>query len=317
MPDPDAARKAEGPVLRTEAAAGILALIAAGATLAVAAIVLVAFSFRTRDRAKIRDGWIIWGLQFLTMGVILVPAYLGGILFTAVTAVLASLCLLELMRVQKEAVPLAMQVVVVAFGLASFALAHLRPFPALYLSIPLAAAALLVVNLFFPNEPRHLQSAAICFLGLVYIPVFLAHVVLIRKQENGFLVIFFLYGLSEVHDSFAYLFGRMLGKKKIFPNISPNKTWVGSVSGLVAAVAAAIAVNRWVTRFSLAFAAAAVAIIICFTVLGDLVSSKIKRALDVKDFGSLIPRTGGLLDSYDSLVFVTPFVYYLSLLVAS
>jgi CDP-diglyceride synthetase len=296
---------------------GLRALIATGATFAVAAIVLIVFSFRIRDRGKIRDAWTIWAIQFLTMGVILVPAYVGGILFTAVTAVLASLCLLELLRVQKEAVPLAMKMVVLASGLAAFTLAHLRPFPALYLSIPLAAAALLVVNLFSPSGQRHFQSAAQSFLGLVYIPVFLAHVVLIRKQENGFLIIFFLYGLSEIHDSFAYLFGRMLGKKKIFPNISPNKTWVGSISGFVAAVAAAVAVNRWVTRFSLAFAAAAVAVIICFTVLGDLVSSKIKRALGVKDFGSLIPRIGGLLDSYDSLLFAAPFVYYLSLLVAS
>jgi phosphatidate cytidylyltransferase len=147
--------------------------------------------------------------------------------------------------------------------------------------------------------------------------VFLAHVVLIRKQENGFLIVFFMYGLSEIHDSFAYLFGRMLGNKKIFPNISPNKTYVGSISGLVAAVVAGLVVNRWGTRFSLAFAAAAIAIIICFTILGDLVSSKIKRSLGVKDFGSLIPRIGGLLDSYDSLVFIAPFVYYLSLLVAS
>jgi phosphatidate cytidylyltransferase len=304
-------------VLRREAAMGLLALIVSGATFAVAAIVLIVFSLRIRDRGKIRDAWTIWALQFLTMGVILVPAYVGGILFAAVTAVLASLCLLELLRVQKEAVPLAMKVVVVAFGLATFALAHLRPFPALYLSIPLAAAVLLVANLFFPNEHRHLQSAAQCLLGLVYIPVFLAHVVLIRKQENGFLIIFFMYGLSEIHDSFAYLFGRMLGKKKIFPNISPNKTYVGSISGLVAAVVAGLVVNRWGTRFSLAFAAAAIAIIICFTILGDLVSSKIKRSLGVKDFGSLIPRIGGLLDSYDSLVFIAPFVYYLSLLVAS
>ena len=296
---------------------GIVVLIAAGATFAAAAIVLIAFTLWSRDRGKIRDAWIVYALQFLTMGLILIPAYVGGIVFSAVMAILASLCLLELLKVQKEAVPIAMKAVAVAFGLATFALAHFLPFPTLYLSIPLAAAAILVVSLFFPNGHGYLQSAALCVLALVYVPVFLSHIVLIRKQNNGFLIIFFMYGLSEIHDSFAYLFGRMLGKKKIFPNLSPGKTWVGFISGILAAVTAGLVVNFTVTRFSTAFAATVIPTIICFTILGDLAGSKIKRALSVKDFGSLIPRTGGVLDAYDNLLFIAPFVYYLSVLVGS
>lgn len=291
---------------------GLVALIAAGATFAAAAIVLIAFTLRFGDSSKIRDAWTIYALQFLTMGAVLIPAYVGGIVFTAVIAILATLCLLEFLRVQKEAVPIAMKAAAVGFGLATFALAHFFPFPALYLSIPLAAATIFVMNLFFPNGHGYLQSAAQCVLGLVYIPVFLSHLVLIRKLDSGFLLIFFMYGISEVNDSFAYLFGRMLGRKKIFPNISPNKTSVGLFSGIVAALIVGFVANLTVTRFSITFAATAVPTIICLTILGDLVSSKIKRALGVKDFGSLIPRTGGVLDSYDSLLFIAPFVYYLS-----
>jgi phosphatidate cytidylyltransferase len=296
---------------------GLAALIAVGAGFAAAALVLVAFTVRFGISDKIRDTWILYALQFLTMGLILVPAYVGGILFSVVMAVLASLCLLEFLRIQKEGVPAAMKAVAVAFGLATFALAHFRPFPALYLSIPLAAATMLVVSLFFPSGHRYLQSVAQCVLGLVYIPVLLSHIVLIRKQDNGFLIILFMYGLSEIHDSFAYLFGRMLGRKKIFPNISPNKTCVGFFSGILAAMVAGVVVNLTVTRFCIGFAVAVIPTIICFTILGDLVSSKIKRGLGVKDFSSLVPRTGGVLDSYDSLLFIAPFVYAVSTLVPS
>lgn len=274
---------------------GLVALIAVGATFAVAAIALAVLSLLAGDRAKVRDAWTVYALQFLTMGVILVPAYVGGILFTVVVALLAGLCLLEFLGAQKDAVPIAMKVTAVAFGAGTCVLAHLRPFPELYLAIPLAAAALLAVSLFLTNERRHLHSLSASMLGLVAIPVFLSHAILIRKLDNGFLVLFFMYGLSEIHDSFAYLFGKMLGRKRIFPNISPNKTYVGFASGIVAATAAGIALNLTVTRFSAAYAAAAIAVIITFTILGDLASSKIKRFLGVKDFGRLLPRTGGCM----------------------
>lgn len=295
---------------------GVIALIAVGAAFAAAAVVLIAFTVLSRDRDKMRDTWIVYALEFVTMGVILVPAYVGGIVFSAVVGILASFCLLEFLGIQKEAVPAAMKVVTVALGLATFALAHFYSFPTLYLSIPVAAATLLVASLFFPNEQRYLHSTALCVMGLVYVPVFLSHLVLIRKLNNGFLIILFMYGISEIHDSFAYLFGRMLGRKKIFPNISPNKTWAGSIGGIVAAVTTGLIVNLTVTRFSLAFAATVVPTIIIFTILGDLVGSKIKRALGVKDFGSLVPRTGGVLDAYDNLLLIAPCVYCLSLLVA-
>ena len=295
---------------------GLVALIAVGATFAVAAIALAILSLFAGERTKVREAWTVYALQFLTMGAILVPAYLGGIVFTAVVTLLASLCLLEFLGIQKDAVPIAMKVTAVAFGAGTCLLAHFRPFPDLYLTIPLAAAAMLVVSLFYTNERRHFQSVSASILGLICIPVFLSHAILIRKLDNGFLVLFFMYGLSEIHDSFAYLFGKMLGKKRIFANISPNKTYVGFSSGIVAATVAGIALNLTVTHFSPAYAAAAVALIIAFTILGDLASSKIKRFLGVKDFGNLLPRTGGVYDCYDSLVFTAPFVYYLSLLVA-
>jgi phosphatidate cytidylyltransferase len=300
-------------VLRSATAnPGLAALVASGAVFATAAAVLGVATVLVRDRAKVRDAWTVYGLQFLTMGAILVPAYVGGIVFTAAVAAIAALALLELLGVQKEPVPVAMKVAAVAFGTATCVLATYLPFPALYLTVPLAASALLVANLFFPNDPRHLQGLSSSLLGIVYVPVFLSHLLVLRKLDGGFMIVFFMYGLAEVNDSFAYLLGKLLGRKKIFPSISPNKTWVGFASGIVVAAVAGFAANATLIHFPAAFAAAVVPTIICCTVLGDLVSSKIKRDLGVKDFGSLIPRTGGVLDCYDSLVFISPFVYFVA-----
>lgn len=295
---------------------GLIALIASGAVFAAAAVVLGVATLFARDRTKVRDGWTVFGLQFLTMGAILVPGYVGGIVFAAALAAIATLAVLELLRVQREPVPLAMKLVAVASGAASCALAHFLPFPFLYLPVPLTVAALLVASLFLPSGEANRQGVSASLLGAVYVPVFLSHAILIRKLEGGFLLLFFMYGLAEVHDSFAYLMGKLLGRKKIFPNISPNKTWAGFLSGILCAAVAGFAANAALIRYRPAFAAAAIAVIVCFTILGDLASSKVKRNLGVKDFGSLIPRTGGVLDSYDSLVFVSPFVYWLALLVA-
>ena len=172
------------------------------------------------------------------------------------------------------------------------------------------------MSLFLTNERRHLQSLSASILGLVAIPVFLSHAILIRKLDNGFLVLFFMYGLSEIHDSFAYLFGKMLGRKRIFPNISPNKTYVGFASGIVAATAAGIALNLTVTRFSAAYAAAAIAVIICFHDPGrpgELQDQEVSRC---QGFRQPASANGGGARLLRQPRVHSPFVYYLSLLVA-
>ena len=129
-------------------------------------------------------------------------------------------------------------------------------------------------------------------------------------MENGFLLIFFLYAIAEVNDAFAYLWGSCFGKKKIFPNISPNKTYAGFFGGILTTLAFAMLLNHFITQFSLLYGFAAAMIIVIFTILGDLLSSKIKRAFDVKDFSHLIPKVGGILDAYDALIFASP-VFFL------
>jgi len=132
---------------------------------------------------------------------------------------------------------------------------------------------------------------------------------------DGFQLVFFMYGVSEINDSFAYAVGKFMGRKKIFPNISPNKTYVGFLGGIFFACLFAAAINLFVTRFSFPFTVAATVVIIGFSIIGDLVGSNIKRAVEVKDFSKIIPGSGGVLDVYDTLIFISPFIFFLSILI--
>jgi phosphatidate cytidylyltransferase len=110
-------------------------------------------------------------------------------------------------------------------------------------------------------------------------------------------------------DSFAYVFGNLLGKTKLFERISPKKSWEGFIGGLISTVAISfllayfnpeIATIHWVVI--------AVLIVVCGS-LGDLTESLLKRSLNVKDSGSILPGHGGMLDRFDGLLLSAPFVF--------
>ncbi|MBQ4105337.1 MAG: phosphatidate cytidylyltransferase [Clostridia bacterium] len=120
-------------------------------------------------------------------------------------------------------------------------------------------------------------------------------------------------------DSAAYFTGSFIGKKKLCPNISPNKTVEGAIGGMLGAVAgmmlAGLVFQFIVYRnMSVNYLALLVIGIYCsvVSILGDLVFSVIKRDCNIKDYGSIMPGHGGLLDRFDSVIFCAPFVYFIS-----
>ena len=121
---------------------------------------------------------------------------------------------------------------------------------------------------------------------------------------------------TSASDTGAYAVGRLIGRHKMTPALSPNKTWEGAAGGLIASVAAMLAVGALlelgVPTWQHAVVAAAVAVA---AQLGDLFESFLKRRADAKDSGSIMPGHGGLLDRIDSILFALPAVYYLLTLV--
>ena len=128
-------------------------------------------------------------------------------------------------------------------------------------------------------------------------------------------LLFTLAGTSA-SDTGAYAVGRLIGRHKMTPSLSPNKTWEGAAGGLIASVAAMLAVGALLELGVASWQHAVVAVVVAVVAqLGDLFESFLKRRADAKDSGSIMPGHGGLLDRIDSILFALPAVYYLLTLV--
>ena len=128
-------------------------------------------------------------------------------------------------------------------------------------------------------------------------------------------LIVLVFCLLWANDIFAYLTGRLLGRHKLFPRISPGKTWEGSVGGLVFTIIAVTIFGHYAEWLPISAAVGLAAIAVIFGTLGDLCESMLKRQAGVKDSGKLIPGHGGILDRFDSVMFSVPFIFvYLLLL---
>ena len=128
-------------------------------------------------------------------------------------------------------------------------------------------------------------------------------------------LIVLIFCLLWANDIFAYLTGKLLGKHKLFPRISPGKTIEGSLGGLVFTVIAMVVFAHYAEWLPIVDGIGMAAIAVVFGTLGDLSESMLKRQAGVKDSGKLIPGHGGILDRFDSVMFSVPFIFvYLLLL---
>lgn len=148
--------------------------------------------------------------------------------------------------------------------------------------------------------------------GVLYVGVLGAHVVLLRFVPDGGSWLIIASAITACSDSGAYFVGKAIGKKKLCPNISPNKTLEGAVGGVLCGLAGAVlfallllpAVN-WL------FLGGAAVFLAIAGIAGDLTESIIKRGTATKDSGHCLGGHGGILDRVDSLLFVCPILYYL------
>ncbi len=134
----------------------------------------------------------------------------------------------------------------------------------------------------------------------------------IISNSKGIYYLLLLLNFSSVCDMGAYFAGSFLGKHKLCPNISPKKTVEGAIGGIISSLIVSVIIslcfgeNIWIT----------LAITVPFCILGmigDLFASAIKRSVDLKDYGKLIPGHGGILDRVDSIIMISPLMYILIL----
>ncbi len=168
-------------------------------------------------------------------------------------------------------------------------------------------AALLIYEL-YGKQKDPLSHLAYTILGQCYIalPVSLLNMVAFQQNNEGVtyypLLILALFVFIWINDSGAYLVGILIGKHRLFPRISPKKSWEGFFGGLFFTAAGSLVFAHFEPAIPVYHWIALSLIIVIFGTWGDLVESLIKRTLDVKDSGNSLPGHGGFLDRFDSLL---------------
>ncbi len=170
----------------------------------------------------------------------------------------------------------------------------------------------------YSDRPGKFTPVQQFLIGLFYLGGGCIFLTMIPYKDEVFAkyLIMGIFILIWVNDSFAYLTGKMLGRHKLFPSVSPKKTIEGTIGGLVFAIIAAYFLGLWAPVLRPSEWMALAVVLVSMGSIGDLIESKLKRQAGVKDSGAILPGHGGMLDRLDSLVFAAPFAY-LTLIVLS
>lgn len=251
--------------------------------------------------------------------------YLGGWVLAALLAVCAMLAARELFRMAelKRAFPIGW----VGIGGAALliALSAVAPERGVDTGLPNAGIVLILLAALtaaiwqrgVAGEP--LLSVAVTFFGAVYpallaFALFLRHLPGVESALHGTAILLFPVVLTWLSDTFAYFAGRLWGKRKLIPRVSPGKTVAGALGAVIGTPLAAVGYALFLQRFAtwrpelMEAALFGVAVSMAAQV-GDLAESLLKRDVGVKDSGKLLPGHGGALDRFDSLFFTLPLGY--------
>jgi phosphatidate cytidylyltransferase len=189
--------------------------------------------------------------------------------------------------------------------------------------IPVYIFLLLPMRMVLIGETKDfLRAAATLDWGIMTLVFGISHVaylLMLPQQSNsrasGAGLVLFLVFLTQFNDVAQYLWGKSLGRHKIIPKVSPNKTWEGFFGGVATTMLLAFALSGWLTPMRWQWALAAGLLISVAGYIGDLTISALKRDIGLKNTGRLLPGHGGILDRIDSLTYTAPlffhFIYYL------
>jgi phosphatidate cytidylyltransferase len=182
--------------------------------------------------------------------------------------------------------------------------------PTYYIVIFPLIALIFIIKLYKRAEKKPFTNIAFTFLGVIYIaiPVSLLNVAVFDNGVYNFEVILGTLLILWATDTGAYFTGTLLGKNKLFVRISPKKTWEGFTGGAALALIFAYGLSRFCPSLTVLQWLVAGIIIIVGGTFGDLAESLLKRSLEIKDSGNVLPGHGGFLDRFDGLLISAPFL---------
>jgi len=253
---------------------------------------------------------VLWAIPWIVFAVVIVAA--GGPIFAVAMVGLAWAAQIELFRMTARSRPFEAAAFLGAAGM--IAAAYFGSSFQILLALVATVPVMLVFALLRPSLSNVTWSLAVTVLALVWIVLPFAHAVLLRELplHGGALLVDVLVA-TFFTDTFAYLGGRMFGRRPLAPQVSPNKTIEGLLIGTAGGV-----LGFWLAGLYQDWLSGPEALLFGFCIalvapLGDLFESAIKRDLDVKDTGRMLGPHGGLLDRLDAVLFTIVAGYYLAL----
>lgn len=181
-------------------------------------------------------------------------------------------------------------------------------------------SVLLIMFVYVFTYPKYQTGQiAAAFFGIVYVGVMLSYVLQTRLLEGGAFLVWLIFLCSWGCDTCAYCVGVLIGKHKMAPVLSPKKSVEGAVGGVLGAAllgalyAWAISAYNPASAHTPLIYAVICAVGALVSMVGDLAASAIKRQQNIKDYGTLIPGHGGILDRFDSVIFTAPIIYFLAI----
>jgi phosphatidate cytidylyltransferase len=261
-----------------------------------------------------------------------IPAFVGGVVFSAAMLVIAVVSINELTSAYREAGYQPLRWTAMIAAVLMIIIGSIEPLKA----TPWLIIALLFVTLVVPMTRTAFAGAVVdwslSFAGIAYVTLPLIFAIGLRSFEGdasqhwcnevagwfgtpgrGLALVGVVFAVTWLNDTAAYLVGRSFGRTKLVPALSPGKTRIGSAAGLIAGALSGI-LAAWVFGLPVNVAVAGIMgfVLAVAGQLGDLAESLIKRSLGVKDMGNLIPGHGGMLDRVDALLFTFPITYALA-----
>ncbi len=176
-----------------------------------------------------------------------------------------------------------------------------------------AILAVLFCLLIFSNGKYTVADISVTLFGILYIVFLFLFVTLTRNMELGYLYIWLIFIGAWATDTFAYFTGVTIGKTKILPRVSPKKSLEGCIGGVIGCIAAMLLFGLYYKNtISVPLYHFAILGLICGLIsqIGDWAASAVKRAVEIKDYGNIMPGHGGVLDRLDSILFTAPVVYF-------
>ncbi len=183
----------------------------------------------------------------------------------------------------------------------------------------------------FKRRPKPIVTIGTTLLGAVYVGWLFSYLTLLHGMQPGTIrfsgenipllippiahttpgewLVIFVSACTWMSDTGALFTGKAFGRHKLAPNVSPGKTWEGSIGGVLVSVATGAALGWWL-HLPMVHALGLAALCAIAGQVGDLCESTLKRDLGVKDFGAVLPGHGGILDRIDSMLFSAPLAYY-------